>query len=314
MFITLRVRTRPKRFIPNETDKTYHPLPLSDLVERLQEQVVHAAFHNSAQRIDGPRCHPNTRSRVKDKASRWVRRVDPITMHMSIMWLNGAAGVGKSAIAQSLAEEFCSHHLLLGSFFFSRSDSTRNHVGQLVSTLTYQIYLALPQPAQTAILDAIDKDHLIWSKDIFTQFETLITCPLRPLIQSGFFLDAAAPRVIIIDGLDECIDRNIQRMVLRLLFKARQEWHIPFLFLIASRPELEIARVFRENSRSPVHFQINLDLELDASDDIRIVLLDELRQCRDTHPLRKYIPPTWPLNTSIEALVRKSCGQFIYAY
>ena len=39
-----------------------------------------------------------------------------------ILWLNGAAGAGKSAIAQRIAELCHEADILLATFFFSRSD------------------------------------------------------------------------------------------------------------------------------------------------------------------------------------------------
>jgi Mrp family chromosome partitioning ATPase len=113
-------------------------------IDRLQEAVAHTAFHNAGERFDPPRCHPNTRVAVLDKIEKWALRMDPDTSDTSILWLSGAAGAGKSAIAQNLAEHFHSKGLLIASFFFGRSDSTRNHARSLVSTMVYQLYSLLP--------------------------------------------------------------------------------------------------------------------------------------------------------------------------
>lgn len=119
--------------------------------------------------------------------------------------------------------------------------------------------------------------------------------------------------MIIIDGLDECIDRKMQQVVLNLAFKARDEWHLPFPFLVGSRPEPEICVAFADDTNTSIHFRINLagDIKSEAESDIQIFLRDKLGRCRDSHPLRQYIPLTWPPETAIEALVRKLSGQFI---
>lgn len=91
------------------------------------------------EKFDRPKCHPDTRVAVRDKIEKWALRKDPDTNEASIMWLSGAAGAGKSAIAQSMAEDFHSRGLLAASFFFGRSDSTRNHARSLVSTIVYQL-------------------------------------------------------------------------------------------------------------------------------------------------------------------------------
>ncbi|KAF8971825.1 hypothetical protein BDZ97DRAFT_1599698, partial [Flammula alnicola] len=56
-----------------------------------------AAFHNSGDRFDPPKCHPNTRLAVL-KTMQWI--VGSGDRNALIMWLHGAAGAGKSPIAQ----------------------------------------------------------------------------------------------------------------------------------------------------------------------------------------------------------------------
>ena len=56
----------------------------------------------------------------------WVHRTDWETWYRYILWLTGAAGAGKSAIAQSIIELCLVQGLIIASFFFNRSDSTRN--------------------------------------------------------------------------------------------------------------------------------------------------------------------------------------------
>jgi hypothetical protein len=81
----------------------------------LKEAAVPGAFHNSLQRSDPPKCHKHTREAILDKIMEWVRKkIDTDTF---IMWLYGAAGAGKSAIAQTIAELCEEHKLLLASFF-----------------------------------------------------------------------------------------------------------------------------------------------------------------------------------------------------
>lgn len=97
------------------------------------------------------------------------------------MWLSGPAGAGKSAIAQTLAEDFYSQGRLVASFFFSRSDSTRNHARSLVATIAYQLYTLIPPVARSLFSRIIDADPLIFTKSILTQFEILVVNPLQHL-------------------------------------------------------------------------------------------------------------------------------------
>ena len=62
-----------------------------------------------------------------------------------LMWLKGSAGVGKTAIASSIAERCAGNGNLIASFFFSRFDPSRNDAGHLVATITYQMISKIPE-------------------------------------------------------------------------------------------------------------------------------------------------------------------------
>lgn len=82
-----------------------------------------------------------------------------------IMWLYGDAGAGKSTIGQTLALRCAEQKILLGSFFFSRSDARRSTINALVATIAYQaatIFTTLKK----GIVAAIDRDPLIFSKSL----------------------------------------------------------------------------------------------------------------------------------------------------
>ncbi|KAF8966225.1 hypothetical protein BDZ97DRAFT_1658024, partial [Flammula alnicola] len=85
------------------------------------------------------KCHPNTRLAVLKKIMEWIQNSED--RDAWIMWLHGAAGAGKSAIAQSIAELCIKSKLSIASFFFFRTDSTRNSIQPLIATLAYQLAL-----------------------------------------------------------------------------------------------------------------------------------------------------------------------------
>ena len=94
----------------------------------LLEYVASSAFHNSKERYDPPRCHENTRVEILQIIRNWTLQVvrDRKTW---ILWLNGAAGAGKSAIMQSIVEQLLRYSIVaVASFFFSRGDATRNTI------------------------------------------------------------------------------------------------------------------------------------------------------------------------------------------
>ena len=278
--------------------------------EILHRATATAAFHNSDERFDPPKCHPNTRLAVLEKIMKWIKWEEGIDAF--IMWVYGPAGAGKSAIAQTIAEMCEEDMILLASFFFSRNDPSRSTAKPLVATIAYQITLNLPDVRGT-ILEAIERDPLIFSKSLAVQFKSLIVAPLRLLANAGFFNNSTSRRLIIIDGLDECSDPKVQRNVVEVLSNSQRQHRLPLLFLFASRPEQNISLTFNTGLLPSITTRIVLDESYLPNEDIRLFLADKFQEIKSTHPLRAYIPPQWPIPDVMNQLVKKSLGQFIYA-
>ncbi|KAF5310234.1 hypothetical protein D9619_010418 [Psilocybe cf. subviscida] len=279
--------------------------------DRLQSAVAPAAFHDSAERFDSPRCHPNTRVAVmgelRDLA---LRRGD--AGKARILWLSGPAGAGKSAIAQTFCEECFSTNSILASFFFNRSDPSRNTAKSFVATLTYQIYGKVPAYQQSLILGVIESDPMVFHRSIDVQFKALIIDPLQDLLANNYFTKNA-PALIIVDGLDECSTAPVQVSILTVLQNVSKLRPSPFVFIIASRPEHDIQMFFRHSSLGNTLHQLTLDDSYRPDVDIERFLREKMQETRATHPLANSIPQEWPSSQAIRTLVRKSSGQFIYA-
>ena len=117
------------------------------------EWVATSAFHDSEELYDAPKCHPDTRLAVLDEIMQWVGESESARDEF-ILWLFGPAGAGKSAIAKKIAEIAASKGLLIGTFFFSRTDATRSTKDRLVASLAYQMALSIPC-TRTHIVEAI---------------------------------------------------------------------------------------------------------------------------------------------------------------
>ena len=289
-----------------ETHKLLKSAESSDI---LRQATATAAFHNSKERFDPPKCHPNTRLAVLTKIMKWIKWEGDLNSF--IIWVYGPAGAGKSAITQTIAEMCEREMILLASFFFSRNDPSRSNVNSLIATLAYQITLNLPD-VRDAILSAIEHDPLIFSKSFAVQVETLIVAPLQPLAEAGFFNDFSSRRLVIIDGIDECSDPRVQQNILEVLANA-QRHRLPLVFLIASRPEQHISLTFNTGLLLDITSFLALDDSYLPDKDIELFLTDKFQEIKSTHRLRAYIPSQWPLSDVLEQLVRKSSGQFIYA-
>ncbi|KAF4621663.1 hypothetical protein D9613_012809 [Agrocybe pediades] len=279
---------------------------------RLLEEVATSALHDSVDNVDPPKCHPNTRVAIIDNIRDWTMGTDEELRGKPILWLKGAAGAGKSAIARSVAERSSDEGLLLGAFFFNAGDVRRNHVGSLVATISYQISTRLPEFRD--IVSTIIEDYpLIFKSSLKTQFSTLIVRPLSAVLANRSTTSSTPPCLIIIDGLDECSAANSQRDLILTLQEVTSTTTL-IRFLVCSRPESHLNSTFGSSWISPILRRIFLDDDRHfAGDDIRVYLEDKFMQIKEGHPFKHFLPDPWPTPAMVDSIVDKSSGQFIYA-
>ncbi|KAF8152372.1 hypothetical protein B0H34DRAFT_800822 [Crassisporium funariophilum] len=273
----------------------------------LHSRIASGAFHDSGERFDAPKCHPGTREAVLKEIMRWVEEASD---SVGILWLYGPAGAGKSAIAQNIAELCSKFGLLLGTFFFSRIAPLRKDETRLIASIAYQLAISVPETREF-INKAVEKDPSIFERSLEAQMETLVVRPLEQALESEPAFAAPWPKLIIIDGLDDCHGLIIQRKIIEVLSSALDR--VPLLLFIATRPEPHIRNAFNVIGQSSPSYHIVLDDTYHPDSDIRAFLLSRFQGIKDNHPLNAYIPSAWPSADVIDALVRKSSGQFIYA-
>ncbi|KAF9485080.1 hypothetical protein BDN70DRAFT_917250 [Pholiota conissans] len=318
--------------------------PTPSLSERrgmklLLENIASGAFHDAAERGDPPKCHPDTRKAIIAQILDWIATTNQY--YYTLLWLNGPAGAGKSAIMQTLAELCALRELLIGSFFFARSAPERNNATRFVATMAYQLALAIPS-VQELIVDAVEADPTVFTRNLQTQADVLIVQPMRTLQEAARSAasssesgDSASttkqdPRVFIVDALDECAP-GAQRELLACIAKIAEEvghkWSEPdpdvppILFVLSSRPEYEFRQALdrNANNRSYYNFVLhcakNIPLvpDYDADMDIEVFLQTTFQRIKDTHPVRAHLPLEWPAEQQMKYLVDTSSGQFIYA-
>ncbi|KAF8171686.1 hypothetical protein BJ912DRAFT_995175 [Pholiota molesta] len=270
----------------------------------LQQRVAPDAFHNSAQRVDPPRCHPATRVAVLQKIYDWI--IHSADREERLLWLHGAVGAGKSALMQSTAERCAAASVAIASFFFCRSDPVRNNLARVVPTLVYQLLQAVPGTARE-ILAAVARHPLILEQALEVQIEQLIVLPLMRLPQ-----EVRPLFVVFLDGLDECMNRAHQAGLVRALGNVLRGRRVPVLVLIASRREPQLETEFGRPPASALLHTITLD-DVHASDDIRRFLSDKFADIKTTHIRRHLLAAQWPTPADIEEIVSKSSGQYIFA-
>ncbi|KAF4615758.1 hypothetical protein D9613_012428 [Agrocybe pediades] len=229
------------------------------------------------------------------------------------IFLTGPAGAGKSAIASTIAGRCCEEGRLLASFFFRLADPSRNHSRQFFSTIAYQICIAIPQ-ARNYIAAVIENDPLILKKSLSIQLDSLLINPLLYLMNSGM-LDVTGRYCIVIDGLDECLDKEKKARceLLEILISGITRTSLPLVFFIASRPEYDITSVINSQNLANISNRLYLDDKYLPDADIRLYLHDNFNTIKEKHPSGRSIPINWPSDASLGELVCKASGQFIYA-
>ncbi|KAF9039116.1 hypothetical protein BJ165DRAFT_1393137 [Panaeolus papilionaceus] len=281
----------------------------------LYEKSSPAAAYNSKDRYDPPKCHPNTRKGLLGDILVWTQNGSPY-----LYWLYGSAGAGKSAIAQTVSEDLGSVSSLAASFFFSRTalaETHRGHEERFVTTLAYQLALSIPG-LRSYIEQVLNNNPSVFDLTLVQQVMHLIIEPLRQFkYDSGQeYFPSTFPRIIVVDGLDECKEESGQKQVLEAIatLVGHQDVY-PFSVFLASRPELVIRTWFAAtDGKSPsLTHSVSLLDKCDSDHDIEVFVNAETAEIRQSHPLKAKIPNDWPPPRFIREIVERANGQFVYA-
>ncbi len=112
-----------------------------------------------------------------------------------IYWVNGLAGIGKSTIARTVAENAKDLDLLGASFFFSRQEKELSDAAIFIPTIAYQLAQSHPK-VRPAVIKVLQRDPGILQKSFATQLKELIIGPLCKV--------KSKPVIVVVDALDEC--------------------------------------------------------------------------------------------------------------
>ncbi|KAF7378193.1 putative nwd2 protein [Mycena sanguinolenta] len=288
------IRVRDGNFIMNNA---YHHG--SRGIEILHRTVALEAIHDSTDSFMEPKCHPETRTEMLKDLSDWAGDTHPKT---TTLWLYGPAGAGKSAIMRTLATQLHEDGRLGGCFFFKRGHATRGNAKTLFTTIAYQLALNV-ESLWTPISKVVEKNPSIVARSMATQMQELISKPCCAHEHHD-------PIVILIDGLDECDGYGVQGEILRTIRNASSNHPILLRFIVASRPEPEISKMFPLPDHSRNYRRFNVE---QSFDDVRKYLREEFSRIHRDHSTMAHIPSPWPEPNVLGELVRKSSGYFIYA-
>ncbi|KAF9260162.1 hypothetical protein L218DRAFT_1079538 [Marasmius fiardii PR-910] len=167
----------------------------------LEKQVAFTALHDSEARYPQPNVLPGTREEILRRLCSWC---EGPSKSSRVFWVYGAAGVGKSAIAQALSEKYIQSGQLAASFFFSRNDATRDKLDPFIATIAHQLAISTSLGPYIAPLinHTISSKSGILTKRWEIQFQTLIA---EPSVQVNPKSWSHLPQLVIVDGVDECV-------------------------------------------------------------------------------------------------------------
>jgi len=240
-------------------------------------------------------CLQGTRGTVLETIESWVKDFN----RPPIFWLNGPAGTGKSAIAQTVVEWCDSHGQLVSSFFCSHGANDHGNLDLIFPALAIQLAQKHPR-VRSILVSLLRSDPDVVYESPSDQMENLIANPLK---------SADVPTVIVIDALDEWVDDTLQSAIL----SAVEYWieEIPEVkFFVTSRPKPHILASFHLPLLSGLADIFTLhDTAPDlVNNDIRVFLKHELSGLASQNGL-----DTWPALAQLDMLCDRADGLFVFA-
>ncbi|KLO13560.1 hypothetical protein SCHPADRAFT_800583, partial [Schizopora paradoxa] len=116
-----------------------------------------------------------------------------------VLWVHGAAGMGKSSVATSVA--LMLEGMVRGYFFCKRDKAGLRDPGKVLSSIAYTLANNLPEFG-SLVVDALDKEGDLGSQSIKQQFKGLFEHPLQELKGKHIIMPKT---ILVIDAVDELV-------------------------------------------------------------------------------------------------------------
>ncbi|KAG2152812.1 hypothetical protein DEU56DRAFT_752107 [Suillus clintonianus] len=311
--------------------------------EKLAQITVKGAEHDSRERLPHPQCLEGTRVVLLNH----IYGVLDDKSKSRLIWLHGTAGVGKSAVAFTVAErmrglkvmeETNVEKRLAGTFFFSRKHTNRRTTGYFFATLAYQLASNFPS-VKTHVNKAILENPALLHPDgsLRKQMEELFSRPLRQLKSR---LRECPPLTFVIDALDECTESLDQASpesldqstfenkseielaeLISLLAQALRDPNLPVIhILVTSRSEAHIQEAMQNEDVCPLVCEIPVKISgqgvaatisldgADVDEDIYLFLEHSFKRMRS-----RFSTFPQPTKGQLERLANRAGRRFIVA-
>ncbi len=272
-------------------------------MKELSDRVMDGAEHDSSARDPPPLCHPGTRVQLTGRIDKWFHDK---RRQKALLWLNGPAGVGKSAVIQTFAESLAESRGLGATLFFSGTNNRKNPQ-LVVITIAFQLATRIPA-YRVYITEKIALDPSMLKKGMKEQFRLFI---VEPFGNKGIGKEEG-PWGVLLDGLDECegVDQQCQtvQLVSEFVLKFPQS---PLVWIISSRPEPHIVTTFTDEevalSRWSECMPIN---STEACLDVESYMRTSFEAIRKRFP---HVSCYWPTESQFLKLANGALGLFVFA-
>ena len=219
--------------------------------------------------------------------------------------LDGLAGIGKSTIARTVAQEADKNGSLGASFLFSRSEDDRKSAKLFFSTIAFQLSQYNREIA-LRIREALEHKPDASGKQLQDQLRDLIIQPLQSCEQAS-----KSTILIVIDALDECDEQDAERLLSLFLQEIRK---VPNLkIFITTRPERHILNILKRYISHQLYRLHDIESSI-VEGDVRKYLIHGLSPQAVEAALPELQPPIWtPSLSELNTLVNAAGKLFIIA-
>lgn len=202
------------------------------------------------------------------------------------VWYSAPPGAGKTILAATVARKLQDRNLKIAAFFYSFNNVVRKRPTTALRCLALQLL--------THSRQIPDKVQRLYEEDVANHFFELHDQKTAVDIVRALLMQQ--PRVhIIVDGLDECEDRNILNKCIRPLLEIKRPGIVKWFF--TSRPENSIRSLMQKHSIGELRAP-----QTDLEQDIKLYVTDYFCDTLD-HDCEK----------CIEYWTSESEGNFLWA-
>ncbi len=228
----------------------------------------------------------------------------------NVLWIRGHPGVGKSALASTIASRLHTRRRLGSYFVFDRAKADITTTSALWRCVGYDIAEKFPFARQCIIGQLDAKEIRLNTPNTEDLFKRLVEDPLKEPMD----IPPGRLPIIIIDGLDECGGLKGRRSEDRkALLRALKKWpqlSVKFKLIITSRPEGDIMTALSSISHSIDLFS-GTSVTPETSKDIHLFFTRHFREIAGRYP--KSLAKDWPGPEVIDELTTRAAGLFIWA-